>query len=127
MCMCENKYPRSSAFKFLEDLKEIFFKTFSKREIDLAISYCLNSSFKETIKEKMNIYNQSQYISENDNNYDKITIKDCNTSDFKSVKASQINLVVNKPGINELKNNVRDKRNSVIRILLIYNLISLKR
>jgi hypothetical protein len=114
MCMCENKYSRSSAFKFLEDLKETFFKTFTQREIDIAISYCLNSSFKETIKEKMNFYNKTEYISENDNNYDKITIKDCNTSDFDSLKASQVNLVVNKPETNELKKPNGNKRNSVI-------------
>jgi hypothetical protein len=111
MCMCDSKYPRSSAFKFLEDLKDTFFKTFSQREIDLAISYCLNSSFNDIIMEKMISFNKSEYVTENDNNYDKITIKDCNASDFNSVKTGQANLVVQKAEINEVekyhKNTIR--------------------
>jgi vesicle-associated membrane protein 7 len=59
MCLCEHKYPNESAFLFLEELKDLFFESFSPKEIDLAISYSLNTSFRDKLKEKLEIFNKN--------------------------------------------------------------------
>ena len=51
--MCDAVFPTNTAFIFLEALKNQFMQTYSTNEIDKAISYGLNETFKTNIKYKM--------------------------------------------------------------------------
>lgn len=51
--MSTKDYPRENSFAFLDDIKEQFLKTFSNSEIENAISYSLNDSFKQTLESKL--------------------------------------------------------------------------
>ena len=48
--MCDSSFPSNTAFIFLEALKNQFIQTFTLSEIEKAISYGLNDSFKSSIK-----------------------------------------------------------------------------
>lgn len=58
MGMCNNKYPREAAFKFLEDVMAEFKKKYSPRQIQDAISFSFNDEFKVVLKDRMNYYNK---------------------------------------------------------------------
>lgn len=59
MCMCDVKFPATSAFNFLEEIKSQFLKTFGPLDLDNAYSYSLNTSFSKEIKHKMERYNKN--------------------------------------------------------------------
>lgn len=104
MCMCEFKYPTKSAFKFLEELRTLFYITFTKEEIDNSYSYSLNGIFRTTLKEKIEFYNKNPDINEekitNKSNYlDNSEIPmSISSSELLSQRGEEkINLVVTKP------------------------------
>jgi hypothetical protein len=124
--MCEIKYPTKSAFKYLEELRTLFYITFSKEEIDNAFSYSLNGAFRKTLKEKMEFYskNPNSFIDENLNNLNYLNNSDTPMAISSSEVLSQrgedkINLVVQKsekndtnfikPSYSLLSQNVRNK------------------
>ena len=53
MCMAEEKYPKPTAFVFLEELRQLFTSRFSEQDINNAVAYHLNDSFKNDLKSKM--------------------------------------------------------------------------
>lgn len=65
MCMRDKAYKSESAFAFLEDVKQSFFKAFSLKEIQEAIPHGLNSRFKHIIRSKIE-------YSRNNENYDNL-------------------------------------------------------
>lgn len=104
MCMCEFKYPTKSAFKFLEELRTLFYITFTKEEIDNAFSYSLNGIFRNTLKEKIEFYNKNPDIKEekitNTSNYldnSEIPMSISSSEVLSQRGEEKINLVVTKP------------------------------
>ena len=53
MCMTDEKYPKITAFSYLEDIQRLFTSKFSEKEINGAIAYNLNEKFKNDLKVEM--------------------------------------------------------------------------
>lgn len=100
MSMCDNKFPPETAFAFLEELKTVFFDTFNLKDIENAISYSLNTGFKDTIKSRMDYYNKNLEAGDNISKLKKgvIDFKDnvLNASDVLAQRGEKINLIVKK-------------------------------
>jgi hypothetical protein len=54
--MCEKEFKRSKALEFLEDLRLSFSNYFPKSIIEKAITFSLQDSFQNTLKEKIDYY-----------------------------------------------------------------------
>ena len=52
-CMCNNQIKKETAFCFLEELKILFTKYFSAKEIHNAKTFEFNSKFRDQIKTKL--------------------------------------------------------------------------
>jgi hypothetical protein len=100
MCLGEKQFPQETAFAFLEDLRKMFLDSFTPKELENAIAYSLNTSFKDKIKGRMDYYNR------NINQGDSITqlkkgVMDMkndvlDASDVLSARGEKINLIVKK-------------------------------
>jgi hypothetical protein len=51
--MTDEKYPKHAAYAFLEEIQRTFTTKFTEKEINVAIAYHLNDSFKNELKSKM--------------------------------------------------------------------------
>ena len=58
--MTEQDFPRPTAFVFLDEIREIFLKTFSKNEIQKAGAHSLKKGFEDVLKGKMQNFNSSK-------------------------------------------------------------------
>lgn len=61
MCLCDNQYPKDSAFYFLEEIKSSLFDKFTKSEIEKekAFSKTFGDIFNPILREKMEKYNKN--------------------------------------------------------------------
>ncbi len=100
MCMCDNKLSQDTAFAYLEEIKTLFTDTFSPKEIDSAMAYTLNDSFRDSIRGKMNYFNANLNESDKLAKLKKgvIEYKDnmLQASDVLSERGEKINLIVKK-------------------------------
>jgi hypothetical protein len=100
MCLCDKQFPQETAFAFLEDLRKMFFDTFTPQQIENAIAYSLNTSFKEKIKGRMDYYNRNTNVGDSVSQLKKgvINMKDdvLDASDVLSQRGEKINLIVKK-------------------------------
>lgn len=62
LTFCEKGYDAKLAFDFLEKIKSLFFNKYSESELESAIAYSLDYSFKPILKEQMKSYNNSDNI-----------------------------------------------------------------
>jgi len=60
MTMCDSSFPSNTAFIFLEAIKNKFTQTYTNNEINNAISYSLNDTFRTNIKYKMDYFNKNK-------------------------------------------------------------------
>ena len=65
LMMAGKKYPKATAVGYLKDIQSLFFNKFPKDDYDFdGISkFGLNNEFKDTLREKMNYYNENKEIS----------------------------------------------------------------
>lgn len=59
MCMCENELSQDNVYAYLDEIKKLFTDTFSPQEIDSAMSYTLNDFFQNSIRGKMDYFNDN--------------------------------------------------------------------
>ena len=52
-CMCNNQIKKETAFCFLEELKNLFLKFYSIRDIQNAKTFEFNNKFRDQIKTKL--------------------------------------------------------------------------
>jgi hypothetical protein len=100
MCLCDKQFPQDTAFAFLEDLRKMFLDTFSPKELENAIAYSLNTSFKDKIKGRMDYYNRNLGVGDSMTQLKKGVMDMKNdvldASDVLSVRGEKINLIVKK-------------------------------
>jgi hypothetical protein len=51
--MADDKFPKETAYAFLEEIQRLFTAKYSEKEISSAIAYHLNESFKTELKARM--------------------------------------------------------------------------
>ena len=56
MCMADEKYTKETAYAFLEEIQRSFTSKFTEKEINGAIAYHLNNSFKNDLKAKLVLF-----------------------------------------------------------------------
>jgi hypothetical protein len=100
MCLCDKNFPRETALAFLEELRKMFSDSFSPKEVENAIAYSLNTSFKDKIKGKMEYFNRHIDVGDSISQLKKgvMDFKDdvLNASDVLSQRGEKINLIVKK-------------------------------
>jgi uncharacterized coiled-coil DUF342 family protein len=100
MCLCDKTYPSETALVFLEDIRKTFSDMFSPKELDNAMAYSLNTSFKDRIKGKMDYYNRnidaSDSITELRKGIEDMKNSIVDASDVLSQRGEKINLIVKK-------------------------------
>lgn len=67
MCLCEENYPKETAFVFLEDLEEKFLDKFSSSDIEREkpFSRLFSETFSPTMKDRMVYYNRNPEANDN--------------------------------------------------------------
>ena len=99
MCMCDDKFPRDTAFVFLEDIIGLFTKTYSPMDINTAIAYSMKE-FESSLKDKLNYYNMHKDSEDKITTLKKgvMTYKDnvLNASELLTIRGEKMNLIVKK-------------------------------
>jgi uncharacterized coiled-coil DUF342 family protein len=100
MCLCDKTFPSETALAFLEELRATFSDSYSPKELENALAYSLNTSFKDKIKGKMEYYNKHTDVGDSITKLKK-GIEDMknsivDASDVLSQRGEKINLIVKK-------------------------------
>ena len=100
MSLCDKAFPVETAFGYLDDLRKNFTESFSPKDLENAIAYSLNSTFRDKLKGRMDYYNRNVNVGDSMTQLKKGVIDMKNdvldASDVLTQRGEKINLIVKK-------------------------------
>lgn len=110
LSMSDAKYPNEFIFSYLEDIQSKFKEKYTQTQIDEALSYSLNTEFKDVLKGKLEYYNNKAEKSKDSINKLKESIVETkgvllNSQDILGQRGDKVNLIVQKADLLRMDSN----------------------